>query len=69
MGTVMSLYNIFDEELDTWDEKSIRAKYLVAKQIEDSKKIKLRSVEGEDFYSELKNHFENKKKKMKKAKR
>ena len=59
MGALVSF--VYPDET-TWDEKTIRTKYLVNKQIEDSK-IKLKSVEaeaGEKFYKELKCHFKKK---------
>jgi hypothetical protein len=67
MGTLMSLYNYYDDEYEMWDKRAIHQKYLIHKQIEGSNKIKLRSVEGNEFYNDLETQF--KKKKSKKAKR
>jgi len=64
MGSLLSVFDYFDDDQkETWDSKSIRQKYLVNKQIEDTHKIKLKSVKANDFYSDLKNHFNKKKKK------
>ena len=66
MGSVMSLY--YGDDI-VWDNKTIRQKYLVNKQIEDSDKIKLRCIEAHKFYGELQDQFQTIKKKNKKSKK
>jgi hypothetical protein len=45
MGSILSTYY----EQERWDQKTIRQKYLVNKQIEDSDKIKLKTIKADDF--------------------
>jgi hypothetical protein len=45
MGSILSTYY----EQERWDQKTIRQKYLLNKQIEDSDKIKLKTIKADDF--------------------
>lgn len=53
MGAIIS-YMYPEDVMGIWDEKTMRNKYLVHKQIKDSKKIKLKPVNAKFFIKNLK---------------